>query len=137
AKTRHVVGFVPFGGELDIRKYFAEIGFTIQPINVPQQGTANPFSIARELTESLGIDNIVVFIPGQVFDYKGTRHGRGGGWYDKFLSSVHPSWSRVGVLHASQLQEEFLVRKSWDQPVDYLLVYDGDSWNTFTTNARI
>lgn len=136
AKTQHVVGFTPFGDELDIRKYLLEIGSSVQTVNVPQQGTVDPFFIARELTESLGTSDVVVFIPGTAFDYRGTRHGRGGGWYDRFLSSVYPSWNRIGVLHVSQLQKEELTRKSWDQPVDYLLVFDGNSWTTYATNAR-
>ena len=39
----------------------------------------------------------VVLVPGMAFDAEGRRLGRGKGYYDRFLSSLHPRPKLVGV----------------------------------------
>ena len=79
---------------------------------------------------------VVVLIPGTAFDESGTRKGRGGGWYDRFLSRIPAEWTRVGVLPQESLQSEPLQRQSWDEPVDYLLIFGGKSARVVETGAR-
>ncbi|HEX4085602.1 MAG TPA: 5-formyltetrahydrofolate cyclo-ligase [Chthoniobacteraceae bacterium] len=48
-----------------------------------------------------GID--LLFIPGLAFTREGGRLGRGGGYYDRFLSRTHPRAVKIGVCFHSQL----------------------------------
>ena len=55
-----------------------------------------------------------VFVPGLAFDQQGYRLGRGGGFYDSFLSEAHPTLPRIGLMFS--LQEVPLVpREDHDQ----------------------
>jgi 5-formyltetrahydrofolate cyclo-ligase len=67
---------------------------------------------------------VVVLMPGAHMDTAGTRTGRGGGWYDQFLSVVPPEWMRVGLCYMDQFTTQPLERKPWDQPVDRVGVVD-------------
>lgn len=79
----------------------------------------------------------IVLIPGRRFDLSGTRHGQGGGWYDRFLARVPSEWIRVGVCTSDQLSLEPLLRNSWDQPMDILCVLDEDGQHEIVlTGAR-
>ena len=77
-----------------------------------------------------------VLVPGRRFDRHGTRYGRGGGWYDRFLSEVPTSWLRIGVTRTQDLADGRLERKPWDQPVDWLLIEADDGWHAVETKAR-
>ncbi len=74
-----------------------------------------------------------ILIPGRQFDTLGTRHGRGGGWYDRFLSYVPASWLRIGFCFADQFVKTLLVREPWDQPVDYTCVVEKNSSGIMAT----
>ena len=63
-----------------------------------------------------------ILLPGRYFDASGTRHGRGGGWYDRFLAEAPPAWTRIGLCFNDQFEEAPLMRQAWDQPVDYVVV---------------
>ncbi|MDB5265336.1 MAG: 5-formyltetrahydrofolate cyclo-ligase [Parcubacteria group bacterium] len=65
-----------------------------------------------------------VLMPCSKVDAAGTRNGRGGGWYDQFLSVVPQEWMRVCFCFADQFTSETLKREAWDQPVDRIGVVD-------------
>ena len=78
-----------------------------------------------------------ILVPGRHFDATGTRHGKGAGWYDRFLAVVPASWIRVGFCMSEQFSSEPLIRQSWDEPMDYLIVVPNDGSPSFyTTSAR-
>lgn len=80
--------------------------------------------------------NICILIPGRQFDIYGTRYGRGGGWYDRFLEKVPKNWIRIGITDKSNLSELALRREVWDEPLDWIMVNDNSSWQIYETNAR-
>ena len=98
----------------------------------PKREAAAAISVALDRTTC-------VLTPGTRFDLSGTRHGRGGGWYDRFLAEVPAEWLRIGLCYPEQLSPEPLVREPWDQPVDYIGVVNRETneveWNK--TNARL
>ncbi len=66
-------------------------------------------------------DNVVtdiVIVPGRKFDRQLTRHGRGGGYYDRFLCNT--SAIKIGVCFHDQLVNR-LVRKPHDIPMDIIV----------------
>ena len=91
---------------------------------VPAQADADPEAIARDAREAVRGRHACVLVPGQRFDRYGTRHGRGGGWYDRFLASIPPDWVRIGCATPAQLSDAPLARAAWDEPVDWVCVVD-------------
>lgn len=103
---------------------------------IPPRAQLHPEKVASKVRMEFHGKAGVVFLPGQKFDATGTRHGRGGGWYDRFLSELPASLLRVGVLPEKYFSSTPLVRRPWDQPVDWLLVQRGENWEVRKTNAR-
>ena len=58
-------------------------------------------------------------IPGLAFDGKGTRLGRGGGYYDRAL--IHHPGVRVGVTFTQGYKIEGLPREAHDQTMDFVV----------------
>ena len=65
-----------------------------------------------------------VFVPGLAFDSTGLRLGRGGGYYDYFLSRIGANVPRFGIMFASQ-QTENLPRQPHDQALPAIVTEDG------------
>lgn len=95
---------------------------------IPRDKFSDPFEWANMCMNEFKDKKILVLIPGTQFDRYGTRHGKGFGWYDRFLSKLPSNWLRVGVIDKSKFSENKLVRQAWDQPVDWVLVHDNGSW---------
>jgi 5,10-methenyltetrahydrofolate synthetase len=90
---------------------------------VPQNPEMDPFKLAEELINRAPKDaRAYLLVPGTRFDRFGARYGRGGGWYDRFLSRLPRSWLRIGIAKSHQISETELERNPWDEPVDWLLV---------------
>ena len=83
----------------------------------PRTEALNAMSLAGALPTA-------VLLPGKRFDAYGTRHGQGGGWYDRFLSRTPSSWLRVGLCFSDQFSRTPLSREAWDQPVHVVCVID-------------
>lgn len=92
---------------------------------VPRDATLDPEQFAqRLLTEYAqrgGKELVYLFVPGRKFDASGTRHGRGGGWYDRFLAALPSDWLKIGVYSATQWSDEKLECQTWDVPMDCLI----------------
>ena len=56
-------------------------------------------------------------VPGVVFDQHRHRIGRGGGYYDKFLSK-HPFAKKIGVCYAFQLKKHTIPHRMHDLKMD-------------------
>jgi 5-formyltetrahydrofolate cyclo-ligase len=64
--------------------------------------------------------SLAVFVPGLLFDRRGYRLGRGGGWYDRALAWLGHRACSFGLAYDFQLVDR-LLEKSWDQKVDYVI----------------
>jgi 5-formyltetrahydrofolate cyclo-ligase len=63
---------------------------------------------------------LAVFIPGVLFDRRGHRLGRGGGWYDRALAQFGNRGVFIGLAYEIQIVESLSV-ESWDQKVHYVI----------------
>lgn len=89
---------------------------------IPPRASLNPDEEVGRVMRSVGDLPTVLFIPGRRFDETGTRHGQGGGWYDRFLAKVPRAWLRIGFCYEDQFSMVPLVRENWDQAMDYVVV---------------
>lgn len=117
------IAYEPMQSEVDFRSSLFPITVPKKTISLPQGRTEDPYAWAQRLTTELEGERVVILVPGTAFDALGTRHGRGGGWYDRFLSSVPPTWLRIGVTTEAHFSQTPLTREVWDEPMDYV-VYD-------------
>lgn len=128
------IGFVAMEDEPDYRNFLSAHGIAHPVSVVPPEKELVPHELAEKF-KMQHQEDVVVLVPGRKFDKTGTRHGRGMGWYDRFLAETPKHWIRVGVL-SPDLLHETLARKSWDEPVDYLLIVSGDESQVIETHAR-
>ena len=64
--------------------------------------------------------NLIVFVPGVMFDSRGRRLGRGGGGYDRLLSQFSGDELAVGLAYDFQVVEDVPVH-SWDRSMQYVI----------------
>lgn len=127
ASASAFVTYVPLRTEVPFRDIVTlpanAITYEIAP-----RAALDPFIEAERAMCAVGDRSTAILIPGRRFDAAGTRHGQGGGWYDRFLSKVPKEWTRIGVCYARQFSPEPLPRESWDQQMDLVVVLspDGD-----------
>lgn len=103
---------------------------------LPTQSITSPVKIAQEVANRFGTRSVCILIPGTRFDRFGTRHGRGNGWFDRFLDAVPKEWIRIGITDLTHFSPISLIRKSWDQPVDWIICKQNSSWEVIETHAR-
>ncbi|MEK7613944.1 MAG: 5-formyltetrahydrofolate cyclo-ligase [Patescibacteria group bacterium] len=94
---------------------------------VPSTKDTDPFAEAEKVTVMFQNKNVCVLVPGVTFDIHGTRHGRGGGWYDRFLSRLPRSWLKIGVTTPEHLSHAPLKREVWDEPMSLLALIHQDT----------
>ena len=63
------------------------------------------------------------FVPGVAFDAEGYRLGRGGGFYDSFLSRVPATLPRIGLFFSTQ-KVESVPRENHDQRLQSMITED-------------
>lgn len=119
SSSTHVISYEPLRTEVPISS-FIPIDAIVH--TVPARASLDPFATAIEVNQAIGTNSALLLIPGRMFDTFGTRHGQGGGWYDRFLSRVPREWLRIGFCYDSQLSPTPLKRESWDQAMDYVVV---------------
>ncbi len=96
--------------------FYAEI------YTIPQSPTTDPFVIAKELARTYQDKSVAVLVPGQKFDKFGNRQGRGGGWYDRFLSTIPSNWTTIGICKQNQFSDLKLTPKPWDVSMSCIFV---------------
>jgi 5-formyltetrahydrofolate cyclo-ligase len=74
--------------------------------------------------KQVGQNAACILVPGRKFDMSGSRIGRGGGWYDKFLSRVPRTWTRIGIAYNEDICNSPIPQNEWDQKMDYLVAFD-------------
>ena len=63
---------------------------------------------------------LLIIIPGLLFDGRGNRLGRGGGWYDQLLGGFATDIVAVALAYEFQVIDEVPVQE-WDRPVNYIV----------------
>lgn len=101
---------------------------------IPARAAIDPIKEALETIAFANDESACILMPGRRFDASGTRHGQGGGWYDRFLARVPAEWLRIGFCFDDQFSSTPLPRESWDQVMDYVAVVARDT-NTLTLHA--
>ena len=76
----------------------------------------------RVAVEPGDVDAVVT--PGLAFDAAGRRLGYGGGYYDRYLSRLHPHAVRIGIGFASQVVDE-VPEEAGDERVDLIVTDEG------------
>lgn len=131
-----VVSYAPLPDEPDAEAFLFQHDFAGEIVRTPQDKNSSPHEFAENLVREHGEKKVCILVPGSKFDEHGTRHGRGGGWYDRFLSALPTGWLKVGVALPHHVSLEKLERKEWDQPMDYVLVCDKDFKVVVPENRR-
>lgn len=65
-----------------------------------------------------------VLVPGLGFDMRGSRLGRGGGFYDRLLARLPASAVRIGVATRQRVVDR-VPAEAWDQTLDVLVTETG------------
>lgn len=119
------MGFLPLPGEVDVRPLLAHALERGAAVAVPVSNPDGSLTACRLESLDAGafeqdamgvlvprvrlvvpVERLqVVLVPGLAFDASGHRLGRGGGFYDRFLATLQPGTSTVGVSLACQRVE--------------------------------
>ncbi|MEK7602578.1 MAG: 5-formyltetrahydrofolate cyclo-ligase [Patescibacteria group bacterium] len=118
-----VITYEPLRSEVAINELLGKSALA-EALVIPPRPSLDPVSEAKRMVTAIGSSSTVICIPGRLFDGSGTRHGQGGGWYDRFLAEVPREWLRIGFCFTHQFSTTPLKRESWDQAMDYVVVVD-------------
>lgn len=97
---RHFMNACPYEGNAKMHR---------GKYNIPEPTTA-PYKGQIDL----------IIVPGVGFDKSGNRLGRGGGYYDKFIATIHKHTQLIGVGYDFQLIEEVPSNRR-DKKMDYIV----------------
>lgn len=132
-KCDFVIGYIPRSSEVQYEQALSMYSIPPPCVCVPQEKNADPFLWSKKCVAAAQQSRVCIFVPGVLFDVYGNRKGHGGGWYDRFLSSLPHTWLRIGVCHTSQVSQARLRMNPWDIPMNGLLTHDieADTWEIF------
>jgi 5-formyltetrahydrofolate cyclo-ligase len=126
------ISYVPMRDEIN---YVTDPSFPLKILVnnfvLPNSQNSDPFEWANTCINMFQNKQVSILIPGTQFDIHGTRYGKGGGWYDRFVSVVPREWIRIGVANMSQMSKVKLVRQKWDEPMDWLVIKKHDTWEVY------
>ncbi len=129
-----LVAYEPYPSEADWKEISELRALSILD-TVSKDKNTDPFSFAHDLAKKFQGKKLGVLVPGQAFDAFGTRHGRGHGWYDRFLSVLPDEWVRIGVCKEENYTSTPLVRNTWDEPVHMLYIKEpAGTWRVQKVN---
>jgi hypothetical protein len=132
--SQGVVLYKPLAGEIDYTDPSFPLKIVSEIIMLPDHKEADPFEWAAQCAEQFKNKKAYILIPGTQFDMQGTRHGKGGGWYDRFLSKIPNTWPKIGIAHESQISFSPIKKELWDIPVDWLIVFGDGKWTVYKTH---
>ncbi len=83
------------------------------PLGIPEPHPKKRLPLARKELD-------LVLVPGVAFDAQGQRLGRGGGYYDRFLSKLPDGVPQIGLAFRFQVVADLPFEKH-DKPVSLVL----------------
>lgn len=130
--------YSPLPGEVDPFRIPPLALVNFKTFAVPKSALISPAECAQRVVNFAGERLAFVVVPGRLFDSKGTRQGRGRGWYDRFLANLPCDWLRVGVAAAGCFSQKIIPRQEWDEVMDWIVWNSGSGseWFTCETFAR-
>lgn len=131
------ISYKPLANEVDCNDVSFPLKIHANNLVLPQDKNSNPFEWAACCEKEFQNEKVFVLISGKKFDTFGTRHGKGTGWYDRFLSKLPPTWLKIGVADISHISKSKLVRQIWDQPMDWIVVKDGSDWRVYEMKIKV
>ncbi len=96
---------------------FAQV-FSEQDLIPGPLGVAEPSGDTR--LSQADAETLMVIVPGVLFDCRGNRLGRGGGWYDRALRWLGGRGVYVGLAYEFQVVDRVPLQ-SWDEKVHYVI----------------
>ena len=125
-EARTVLIYYPIHNEVDLRpllaKYAGQKTFLfpvthrrsmeVRPYDGEEQMHKGRFGIPEPQTPTYKGPIDLILVPGVVFDHHCHRIGRGGGYYDRFLSK-HPRAKKIGVCYSFQLKKHTIPHLWW------------------------
>ncbi len=130
-EAQTVLIYYPIHNEVDLRpllaKYAGEKTFLmpvthrhsmeVRPYDGEDMLRKGRFGIPEPQTPTYRGPIDLIFVPGVVFDNHCHRIGRGGGYYDKFLSK-HLRSKKIGVCYTFQLKKHTIPHRWGDRKMD-------------------
>lgn len=145
-KSKFIFTFISFKDEVDTHQLIKEsigrkkrIGVPITIAKPRQMFVSELMDFDKEL--EIGYYNILtpkeefvrivspeiidlILVPGVAFDKRGYRVGYGGGYYDRFFSSLDENVIKIALCYDMQIMDE-VPTDSFDVPVDYIATESG------------
>ena len=130
-EARTVLIYYPIHNEVDVRPLLAKYegqktflfpvthrkSMEVRPYAGEDMMNKGRFGIPEPQTETYKGPIDVIIVPGVVFDHRCHRIGRGGGYYDQFLSQ-HPLAKKIGVCYDFQLKKHTIPHSWRDRKMD-------------------